>query len=315
MPSDQLVSLEIVNFQSLKSVKLEFGQFSVLVGPSSSGKSAVLRAVRAVTRNVTSPSAVSHGKSSFSVLATFADCAVGIERGKAKSVYLLDGVEYPKAGVKVPAAVANKLRMSAPQDIELFLADQFDRPYLLAETGSVAAKVLGELTNATLLMESAREANVRRQRHGQLAKLREQDVVSIQSRLHVFSNLVDEKQRLAAAREDLDKARGAQAVVDRLESAVKRYEVSAQVVSSAQSGIAQVPDVQDELLRAETSLHEVESLESLISSIVSLGRLRISAKDEIGQTEKQLDLAQSEEREVLRDMGTCPVCGQTTEAV
>ena len=46
----RLETLEISNFQSVEKADIQLGGFTVIVGPSNSGKSALLRALRAVVR-------------------------------------------------------------------------------------------------------------------------------------------------------------------------------------------------------------------------------------------------------------------------
>lgn len=259
-----------------------------------------------------SPSAVSQGQSSFTIVAEFGDCTVGLERGKSKSVYVLDGSEYPKAGVKVPVAVDNKIRMPVIQATEPFVADQFDRPFLLDRTGSEAAKVLGDLTNATLLLESSREANTRRQRYSQVAKLRAQDVAAISARVQEFSGLPDEKKRLADCRQIMDKLRDLSGAAMRLEQLVKSYESSQRIIEMAQSNVLKSPQVQPELLQVETYLNEFNTLEVLISKIVEAGQRLRTSQQAVEEAQNSLHDVRHRERQLLRDMGQCPLCGQET---
>src|SRR5690242_17213241 len=84
--------LRVTNFQSIAAADITLGQFTVIVGPSNSGKSALLRALRAVVRNVNSPSAVRAGQSMFTCQIDFDQSeytgkTVTIERGKSQSTY------------------------------------------------------------------------------------------------------------------------------------------------------------------------------------------------------------------------------------
>lgn len=312
MNSDSLTQLKIQNFQSLRNLVVDLGQFTVLVGPSSSGKSAVLRSVRALVRNVGSPSSVSHGQSLFSVQANFEDVVIELIRGKAKSSYFLDGSEYPKAGVKVPVAVANKLRMP-PGEIELFLADQFDRPYLLSQTGSSVAKELGDLTNASLLLTASREANVRRQRHASVAKLRTADVGSVQTRLNGFSSLRTEKDRVVRAREVFSAAVDLQGKLRALSSNAKQWELAEKALSVARSTVDEVPEIGSRLGSAEKLAIDVSSLDSYIKKISLSAGQRSDSLSSVSTVDTELESLRGSERGLLRELGQCPVCGQSTE--
>jgi exonuclease SbcC len=75
-------SLEVVNFQSLKDVRLQLGKLTVIVGPSSSGKSALVRALRVLVQNGRGSGYVRHGSSSAAVGVQREDgVAVSIQRG------------------------------------------------------------------------------------------------------------------------------------------------------------------------------------------------------------------------------------------
>ena len=310
-----LERLVITNFQSLGSVDLELDRFSVLVGPSSSGKSAVLRAIKAVARNVQSPAAVSHGQSSFRVEAHFSDCVVTVERGKAKSNYELDGEVYPKSGTSVPGDVISRLRMPTAAGLELSLAGQFDRPFLLAETGSAAAKVLGELTNASLLMEAAREANRRRQEHERLAKLRAKDVEAVKARMAEYQGLAEEKALLIEARTLVDEARDLNSVLVRLAHSIETAELAEKVAQAARDQASNVPDAQAELLEAERLSRERLMLGNLVSAIEQSAAVRLGARNDAKAQAELVSQIRAQEIVLLREMGTCPVCGQATGSI
>lgn len=311
---DSLVLLRVKNFQSLKDVEVKFGRFTVFVGPSSSGKSAVLRAIRAVVRNVSSPAAVSYGQSAFQVEAVFGDSTVSVVRGKGKSLYVCDDVEYPKAGVSVPQSVELALRVPLVGGQEVSLSDQFDRPFLLGETGSVAAKVLGELTNASLLIEAAREANRRRQSFSRVAGLREADVSSIRSRLGSSQSLPEEKERLTGARRLVDRARDLSGEVDRLSSALEVVQIASQVVERSQAEVKKIPDVRALMGQASASMVSISRLRRSVEEIDQQNVRRSTLLKEAATAQEEAEKLRQQEKEILRQLGRCPFCGQPTEA-
>lgn len=161
-----ITGLTIRRFQSFEDQHFEFGGLTVIVGPSNSGKSALGRAMRVVTRNAFSSGFVRVGHKDSEVTLHLGDTAVTALRGPALSTFSVEhtGAQpdvYAKAGTSVPEPIEALLQTpSGPH--ELFYTTQFDAPFLLSATGSAAAAVLGELSSATLLSSAVKEAARRR---------------------------------------------------------------------------------------------------------------------------------------------------------
>jgi energy-coupling factor transporter ATP-binding protein EcfA2 len=150
-----LQRVRITNFQSIAEADLALGRFTVLVGPSSTGKSAVLRALRLVFRNASGTGYVRVGTKSTTVEVFQHDpmWSVSVERGSGKSVYTLGGgvpAEFVKCGTSVPDPVAREVDVGDES-----LSTQHDPPFLLSATGSEIARLFGELTGADVLQRAA----------------------------------------------------------------------------------------------------------------------------------------------------------------
>lgn len=312
---DSLARLRITNFQSIRDLDIGFGRFTVLVGPSSSGKSAILRAVRVLVRNTSSTSYVSYGQSSFKVEAVFGDTTLSIERGKGKSTYDLEGVPFPKAGTGVPDVVERHLRLSTVGGLEVALADQFDRPFLLAESGSTAAKVLGELTNASLLLRASGEANRRRQGFVRLAAVRSSDVDAVRSRLVHAGELRAEQDSLRRARSLMDTARDLDGEVERLANYLTIIDIAQKAAAHVRAEAREVPELRPQLAEAARFDSECETLGSIIQSLERNAALRASALHAVVEVQDEIVQIRQQEKDVLRELGRCPVCGQSTEGV
>ena len=150
-----LESIEIQDFQSIASAQLRLGRFTVLVGPSSTGKSAVLRAIRLLARNGSGTSYVRVGCTKTKVTAHFSDAAVSITRGTKVNEYevLADGEPktWAKCGTSTPDAVASVINIGDES-----LSTQHDPPYLLASTAGEVAVLLGELTGADIAQDASK---------------------------------------------------------------------------------------------------------------------------------------------------------------
>ena len=118
--------LAISGFQSLYDVEIDLEPFTVLVGPSGSGKSAVFRSLRALASNVRGTSAVSTGRKNFKITAVLEDSTIALERGETQNKYTVtdsaDKAEtFTKLGGSVPEAVTADLGNSSFQHKPLVL--------------------------------------------------------------------------------------------------------------------------------------------------------------------------------------------------
>lgn len=195
-----LAKVVVNDFQSVEKAELELGQITTIVGPSSTGKSALLRALNLLFRNSSSVPVRAQSKSkTTNVLANFNGTDVSVERGKSLSNYTLGEEKYTKSGVKVPEEVSKFLNLYSVSP-DLHFAFQFDKPYLLDETGSTVSSVLGALTQASVLRGAAKEGNRRALEARRLVTTRTDDVAGIEAQLETdFSDIdaLDEKYNAA----------------------------------------------------------------------------------------------------------------------
>jgi DNA repair ATPase RecN len=313
--------LAVESFQSLYDVKIPLGKLTVVVGHSNSGKSAFGRALKAVSRNSISPGYVSKGKTSAKLRLTYSDgTAVELERGKGVSSYKLVNEHghselYAKCGTTVPADVQKVLK-TPEGDPDLFFSTQFDSPWLLAETGSATAKVLGDLTNVSMLAEAAREANRRRQEMLKLAGIRRKDADAAVTRVKTeYADLGTRKKAVEEARELLSAAIDASSRITQLEDLSGRYTSAQRLIVSAQAKADELTsllksvagDMQD-LEEVEAKINEVESWAKRYNAQVAF---RAEKEREINDLEIHIQEAEQELHETLKEAGTCPLCQQT----
>jgi exonuclease SbcC len=281
-----ITSIEVKNFQSIGALTLELGNLTVVSGPSNSGKSAVVRALRALVTNPRGSAAVRDGEEYCRVIVAGVDWpmsqatadpdtfAIGYEKtakgtpSYAVEVVSLNGAhdeEFTAIGNDVPELVMDLLALDPDQQV----ADQFDPPYLVAVTPSAAARVLDALSKAEVIGSAVTVANRQQGEHKRSAKAYEESMATLQARLDVLLLHEDNlKDMLATARgitEALDEYRfirneTAQAVVkvsalrQRIQAAQARREVLAQAnLSTALARMAALRQLKHELgtLRAE----------------------------------------------------------------
>lgn len=155
--------VELTDFQSWRSLQMELGQVTMLVGRGNSGKTAIARAIEYALTNQSGDSFIREGAPRCQVGLAF----VGTdgeehallwtkERGKGAE-YLLDGMSFTKTGATVPAEVAaltgiREISIDKTTSILPQLQGQFDPPFILGESGSKIARIIGKLTKLNVLV-------------------------------------------------------------------------------------------------------------------------------------------------------------------
>lgn len=306
-------NLEVRNFQSLQKVDLEMGPFTVIVGQSSSGKSALVRAISTLVSNKTGTDFISHGTTTSVITAALPEGKVSLSRSTtpAKNKYTIIGPDgeaatFTKLNRTTPEEVSEFLRIDSKDTV--VLAGQFDKPFLLADSPAQAAQILGELTNVSLIFESSREANRQRLNSSGVLKTKATDLEGVEQRLAAFEGLQERQEALEAAEVALAKAEGLQKRIDRLNGLIA-------VLRDTKVAIAQA----DAALSVEVPA--VESIETAHNSLVRFETIIRNLKDanaSIKQADADWNLHQDAAVELstqyeltLHEMGTCPTCGQS----
>ena len=265
-----LGKIKVKNFQSIEDGEVELGSFTVFTGPSSSGKSALLRAANALVRNNFTPSQVTMGKEHAEVSVELEEHVVTAIRGKGKSTYILDEEKFTKAGRSVPEKVLEVFSMDEISGVESTFSTQFDRPYLIAESGSVASKVLGSLTNVSVLHRSLQETNRRALEVRSRLKVKDADLVEVTEHLKEYDYILQLKETLREAL-ILDQE------LDDLQDEYNRLDVLMNRISETETAIDESIFVQFDLTPLENLLQDVSSdlqdAKTLVDSISAASRI------------------------------------------
>lgn len=313
-----LTDLVVENYQAIGSATFRLGKFTVVTGPTGSGKSAVIRAFKLVVFNARGTSYIRHGAKGCKVAIGSQDqgWVVAIERaGRGSDAYriaqlpanpLSSGVDvqdYTKLGGQVPPEVAELLKFS-----ELNFAAQFDRPYLLDESGASIARILGRLTNVDLVFEAAREGYRRKLGIASALTRARTDVAKLADQVGQYAALP--AQRAACTR--------AEAALDRVVAAQKRVAVVTHLAETAIAAHAAVHVAQAAVDAAEPpSLATLDHLEARVARLAELARELNDSEADIATHQIEVDgwgglelQAHDAIHKVLIDAGTCPTCGQ-----
>ena len=312
-----LTDVVAIDFQSLKKVSVLLGKLTVITGPSNSGKSAFGRALRSTLRNnVSVGTGLRHGKKAFVLSAVVDGQEIQLCRGKSLATYLHDGQQYTKVGTTVPEDIQDWLKMPEVLGADLNLTTQFDAPFLLSARGSEAAQALGELTNANLLAEAAREAVRRKLEADREVKALKARKEALETSLAGYGDLPEKKARVEEAKAGLEKLRSAVDVRNRLEDlvvSIRHYEDLVTEASSEptadRTGVSESLDTLSRAVALSGQLREVVTETKRVQAVAQ------TADEQCRQWVKSRTDLQHSLTEALLEAGSCPVCGSTISGV
>lgn len=301
-----LTQISIRNFQSLHDVTVELKAFTVIVGASSSGKSAFTRAVRTLTSNQRGDSFITHGESQAVIKAKTDRGTVAILRGK-KNEYILMPEDDPSQ-----QKTFTKLAGNTPEEVSEFLgipakdplnySNQFDMPYLLTSSAAEVARTLGELTNVSVIFEASREANKQRLQAASKLKTRAEDYDSLTQNLDKYRSLKSNGEKLEQAEELLKEAGEVQTRISLLQAALSRIVDIPEVPKVVIPDTAEIDDYLTKISGLQQNLHNyTQAYTKYISALELAESLTLQAQ----QAEEDYSTA-------LREAGNCPTCGQST---
>jgi DNA repair protein SbcC/Rad50 len=306
-----LESIQIRNFQSLRNVDIELGKLTVIVGPSSTGKSAITRAIKAVASNRLDSDYITQGTKRASVSVKTDSGTVTIERdsgGSSAYKVIANGGKvsiYSKLNRQVPTEVTEILGIApSTKEVEsINFAGQFDAPYLLKDGASSVARILGELTNVSTIFDAVREANRKVKNASGVLNLRKKDLDEVVSQIADYTSVgeaaktITEAESRIAQCQDLDRAiKSLSSLIDGLAAASDArlqtfidYEVpSLDLAQLAQQRLDRFTKILKETI--------------LSSKEISVARAsEVSAQSDILSAEDDLHQA-------LTDIGQCPLC-------
>lgn len=317
-------SISIRSFQSLTSLDLTLSPFTVIVGPSSSGKSAFVRALQTLAHNQRGTAFITQGKPGCSITATLPTGSVSLTRSKSSSAsdaYIVStgqGTEtdpissqrFTKLGGSTPPEVTAALGQIADPSA---IAAQFDSPYLLTQSPAEAARTLAALTGSHLLLEGAREAN--RQRLDAASSLRAttQDQQDTARDLAQYPDHLAQQSALDRAEPAIAAARAAEDRLATLEGLIGSIDYRATGLRTLRQSLASLPKLPsaDDLDAAQKVAYKISALHALRVAITQIASSIRNQRDAITVAEQQIARLDQQRTDLLHALGVCPTCGHT----
>ena len=142
-----LKKLRIRNFQAHKKLNISFDKgVTTITGSSDIGKSAIIRALRFVTRNQPSgDSFIKDGSSKTRVRLHFDEHHVGRTKGTFNT-YSLDGQVYSAFGLDVPEPIVKALNIS-----DISFQGQHDAPFWFSESAGEVSRQLNRIVDLDII--------------------------------------------------------------------------------------------------------------------------------------------------------------------
>lgn len=276
-------SIALKDFQKHNSLHVTFDPVTTIVGPSDSGKTAILRALAWIIENKPSgKSLMRDGTSDVRARITVDGHTVTRVTTKSKNLYLLDQVELAAFGRNVPTEVLETLRVS-PASFQR----QMDGVFLLSMSGGDAAKYLNEVSGISVLDRAV--------------KLLATDVKSLTTKASGISEAQVEADNAEKAASSLSNAiaalEGLKAQAEALEALQREIEALEGIVKSANITVREVPDLATEFQEIEDLCKQIDTLQPLVTSAVRYGESLARCEAEVNELEEQLSKIE-----------VCPTC-------
>ena len=306
-------SISCKNFQSLQDVEIELGKFTVIVGASSSGKSALIRAIEAIASNSLNSDNIMQGTKHASVAVTTDTATITIERSVGgSSVYKITEIgskesSFTKLNRQVPSQVTEVLGIppSTKEVKSISFASQHDAPYLLTETSSNAARILGELTNVSTIFAAVSKASKKAKAASTLLNLRKKDQEAVMKQIVEYTDIKAQASTMTEVEDIWEELSDINAWQLNLASSVDRAQQASDALSKVR--IIPEPPSMSELVEVQDQLRGFKA--ALKSAILATKKIQ-ELVDQINTLDHAISDIETELHKLLTNAGQCPLCHQ-----
>jgi len=339
-------SLELYNFQSHRSSRMKFHPgVNIIVGPTDSGKTSIIRALRYVATN--RPSGEGFISNWADDMRVAVECDEGkVERTKGKeNLYKLDDTEFRAFGTSVPEEIVGVLNLA-----EANIQQQLDSPFLISNSPGEVAQHFNRIAHLEKIDLSRKNVEKIIKETTSDLKYADQDLKQIKEDLTAYDNLdqleaqvevlegMEEKQkRVIRDQSRLKKLSGDITEMDekieeesealRMEPMVEKVEVLLEHRHGVRNQKRILQELQDDINSVSADIEEKEAVleyEKMVNDtlakydnlkVMAASRARLSRALESYYTiskEIQTQQAAAEDKENrLRENfpDVCPLCG------
>lgn len=217
------MKVKIKNFQSVEDVAFDINGFTVLVGKSNIGKSAIVRAIQGALVNTPAESYITTGKKFIEVDLETQNAHILWRKGGGHNDYIINGTPLDNVGRgSVPELEKlgfGELKISG-ESISVQVADQWHPLFLLDAKGSVAAEAISDVGRLTEVQEALKNCEKDRREVKSIRKVREKDLNTVCDSLKSFGGYDEDRASVFRAREVVTKVNTCREGMSRLESVI-----------------------------------------------------------------------------------------------
>jgi len=248
-----MVRVDVHNFQSIQDGVVDIDGFSVVVGRSNIGKSALVRAIKAALTGAPADNYVRHAPDCQRILKGSKSCKCfcsvhiqgpGVdllwEKGDAVNRYVHNGSEHTVVGKGTPEFLGPAF---APIHIGgdttptlLQVADQFRPLFILDRSGTAVADVLSDVAKLDEINDASRAVERDRRECSSTRKVRERDLKELEQTIALYADLDTVLVRVKAVEAGAE----AVAALDAKVKTVERLAAASAAVVSAIGALAPV---------------------------------------------------------------------------
>lgn len=227
------MKVKIKDFQSIESADLTVEGFTVIVGRSNIGKSAIVRAIEGALTNLSGDSFVRLGAHHTEVDIECDDLTLKWKKGGGFNDYEINGEVFESVGRGAPHVIAEagfrEVEVSRGS-IPVQVASQFNPIFLLDPSkvsGSLAAEVVSDIGRLGELQEALRNAAKDRRSLETVQRVRRKDLKQTRAEIQAYDALDDD---LALG----DRLRDLMRTVESLRTEIKHLEEIAEEYEATQ---------------------------------------------------------------------------------
>lgn len=295
-----ITAVRIEGFQSHTASQLNFGPgLNVITGPSGGGKTAILRAIKWVAFNEPQGEAYVNVKVGEAAVALYLDNGAVItkRRKKGKTSYLLQMNEDDEGSLFEKSEVPEEIRQVLQIEKQTFgdfetalnFSFQLDPPFLLSETASAGAKILGKLAGTESVDLAIKDISKDTYSSRQERSNADKDIERLSGSMLSYAHIDDAKEALDVAELLLQGIEEGDKKFDNLRAYRTTYEQATRLLEDLGKKLdklAVVPQLEEDLQDIEKAQRRYELLLDLYGTYDHLGR-RLSniAQDLLRYTE------------------------------
>ncbi|NLM06205.1 MAG: AAA family ATPase [Tissierellia bacterium] len=292
-------SIRLINFQSHKDNTIELAKgLNVIVGPSDSGKTAIIRAIIWVLFDEPlGDSIIRIGADEATVIITMYDGSYVKKSRKNRAVYeIYDSLtgkkeEYQGSKGDVKKKVANilGLRFSSDNEKDSYnIHDQLSPPFLISEGPAGKAQAIGKLVGIDILDEAVADTrkDIVQKKQAINASLVKKE--ELQETISNFDYLEDEKLLLFKIEENIKVSKSLISKLERLKTIQEDFLSTKDAIDTIKKTIENLKQI----LKGEEYIKELDSLTLKLQSFNSYLKLQGDISKQINENKEILEKSQ-----------------------